>query len=454
MPVRHVLSGLTLAAGVCALAAPLRAQTVDARLIGLGGLHLGRSASLTRYNAAYRAVPERKEQGLGGKVTIPIPLGLIKFFHDHPINKLSKDPLFHPDSTRFNPIETLNLILNPPLFYEVRAAPTPTNDVIFTIAKDTLIVDLGKAQVLIPQDEFGLGGSGRPFGMGFGIHGVHVGVSGFVQDKVGFTLNDSLRAFLANAHPAATLTSYDILVDGQVQGGFAPEVGFAERIWGTEDRGLYLGATVHYYQGVGYTSARGPAGFTTADTIFKGNNPVRPNLDLTIAYSKFGNSFGHGVGGDFGVVWVAGPFEVGAGINDIGTKLTWSDTRVERWIWDTTGVKDSLKKTLVADHVESHTRLPVSYVANLAYTLPGGTIVGADVLDRGRGTVIHLGAEQRMGPLALRGGISRDERKKVQFGFGGGLRLGPLGLDVGLWTNSHSFSNVRGITMATSLTLY
>ena len=130
MLVRHVLSGLTLAAGICALAAPLSAQTVDARLIGLGGLHLGRSGSLTRYNAAYRAVPERKEQGLGGKFTIPIPLGLIKFFHDHPISKLDKDPLFHPDSAGFNPVETLNLILNPPLFYEIRKAPTPTNDVV------------------------------------------------------------------------------------------------------------------------------------------------------------------------------------------------------------------------------------------------------------------------------------------------------------------------------------
>ena len=107
---------------------PLPAQTVDARLIGLGGLHLGRSGSLTRYNAAYRAVPERKEQGLGGKFTIPIPLGLIKFFHDHPISKLDKDPLFHPDSAGFNPVETLNLILNPPLFYEIRKAPTPTNE--------------------------------------------------------------------------------------------------------------------------------------------------------------------------------------------------------------------------------------------------------------------------------------------------------------------------------------
>ena len=59
-PVRH---RLTLAVGLCALAAPLRAQTIDARLVGLGGLHLGRSGSLMRYNAAYRAVqPESDEQ--------------------------------------------------------------------------------------------------------------------------------------------------------------------------------------------------------------------------------------------------------------------------------------------------------------------------------------------------------------------------------------------------------
>jgi len=451
--VRHPLFGLVLAAGVCAVATPVRAQTIDARLVGLGGLHLGRSSNLARYNAAYRAVPERKDNAFGhGKFTIPIPLGLIKFFHDHPISKLSKDPLFNPDSAGFNPIETLDLILNPPLYYEVRKAPTPTNDVIFTIAKDSLIVDLGKAQVLIPDDEFGLGGSGRPMSLGFGVRGLHVGVTGFVQDKIGFTLNDSLRAFLKEAHPAAHTTAYDVIADGVVQGGFAPEVGFSGRIWGTDERALYVGAAVHYYQGVGYTSAHGPAGFTTGDTIFTGNNPVTPDLDITIAYSQFGNSFGHGVGSDFGLVWVAGPFEVGAGINDIGAKLTWSDTRIERWTWDTAG--DSLSKSLVANHVVTHTRLPVSYVANLAYSLPGGTTVGADVLDRGHGTVIHLGAEQRVGMLALRGGISRDERKKVQFGWGGGLRLGPLGLDVGFWTHSHSFSNVRGITMATSVTLY
>ena len=37
---------------------------------------------------------------------------------------------------------------------------------------------------------------------------------------------------------------------------------------------------------------------------------------------------------------------------------------------------------------------------------------------------------------------------------GGGVRLGPLGLDVGFWTHTNSLSNERGVTMATSFSLY
>src|SRR5256885_16123302 len=98
MPVRHVLSSLPLAACLCALVAPLPAQTVDARLIGLGGLHLGRSGSLTRYNAAYRAVPERKEQGLGGKFTITDPLGLLQLVQHHPVSQPHTATAVQPES--------------------------------------------------------------------------------------------------------------------------------------------------------------------------------------------------------------------------------------------------------------------------------------------------------------------------------------------------------------------
>ena len=48
----------------------------------------------------------------------------------------------------------------------------------------------------------------------------------------------------------------------------------------------------------------------------------------------------------------------------------------------------------------------------------------------------------------------RDQRKLIEFGWGGGVRLGPVELNVGFWTHSNSLSNERGITMATSLSVY
>src|SRR5438093_10284675 len=107
----------------------------------------------------------------------------------------------------------------------------------------------------------------------------------------------------------------------------------------------------------------------------------------------------------------------------------------------------------VANHVETKTKLPVSYIANLAYSV-GNTTLGADVLNTGRGSVVHVGGEQRLGLFAVRGGVARDQRKRIEFGFGGGVRFGGLGLDVGFWTHTNSLSNERGITMATSLSIY
>jgi hypothetical protein len=103
--------------------------------------------------------------------------------------------------------------------------------------------------------------------------------------------------------------------------------------------------------------------------------------------------------------------------------------------------------------VETKTKLPVSYIANVMYSV-GNTTLGADILNTGRGSVVHIGGEQRLGLVAVRGGIARDQRKRIEFGWGGGVRLGPVGLDVGFWTHTNSLSNERGITMATSLSVY
>jgi hypothetical protein len=446
--VRILVVGFGLVVLVGGAAAPAAGQwlVTDARRIGMGGLSLGRSGNMVRYNPAYRAVPAQAALHGQPKVTIPIPLGIIQFLHEHP--HLSSDPAFDPKSRGFNPILVVNTLLNLPLYLEVKQAPTPTNDVAFTIGKNQLIANLGQASILVPEDQFGITGSSRPLDPGFGFRGFRVGVMGWLHDDVEFQLGDRLLGFLRDSQPANTNTRYSALVHGLVEGGFAPTVSYAGRVVGDTAHGFYAGGAVHYYMGVGYGRTDGDAGFTTGDTIFGGPTPVKPDGRTLTQYSKAGNTLGHGVGGDIGIAWVSGPIELGVGVNDIGATITWPDTRL-----DSAFYRDSSYSRLVVNHVETKTKLPVSYIANVAYTV-GNTTLGGDVLNTGRGGVVHVGGEQRIGLFALRGGVARDQRKRIEFGFGGGLRFGGLGLDVGFWTHTNSLSNVRGITMATSLSIY
>ena len=432
-------------------AAPLRGQGLftDARRAGMGGVSLTRDGSLERYNPAYRSVPNRHRAGGGPKFTIPLPIGLIQWANDHP--GWSKDPMFHPDSAGFNPIETIDLILNPPWNYEVKKALTPTNDIEFGIGKDSLQVDLGKVQRLIPADQFGVSGSSRPIDIEPGFKGFRAGVIGWLHDDVESQLGDNLLAFLKNAQPAQHRTRYSADGDALVEGGVAPSVGYSGRLYGDDNHALYVGVAAHYYIGLAYWRSVGTGGFTTGDTIFAGPNPVTPDLVLQTNYSKWGNSKGHGVGVDVGFAWVSGPIEFGIGVNDIGATITWPDTRIEYRHYDSTVSKVVLDSTRIG--VETKTKLPVSYIANVAYT-SGPTTVGVNLIDKGRGTTIHIGAEQRFGPLVLRGGVARDQRKKLEFAWGGGVRFGPFELDAGFWTHSDSFSDQRGITLATSLAIY
>jgi len=447
--VRTSVIGIGLVALTVGWAAQAAGQGLvfDARRLGMGGLALGRSSNVVRYNAAYRAVPARAGEYGQPKVTIPIPLGLIQFLHDHP--HISNDPAFNPDSAGFNPILVLNTLLNLPIYYEVKQAPTPTNDVVFDIGQNALRANLGLSAELVPEDQLGIGGSSRPLDPGIGIKGVRVSVMGWLHDEVGLQLGDNLLGFLRDSQPATPNTPYTVIGDGILEGGVAPSIGYAGRIAGDSTTGFYVGAAVHYYLGIAFARTNGTGGFVTGNPIF--GAPVKPTVTAVTDYSKAGNAFGHGVGGDVGVAWASGPVELGVGVNDIGATLTWTDTREDTLRYDTTS--NAIRTNPGPNHFTTKTKLPVSYIANIAYAV-GKTTLGADVLNNGRGATIHVGGEQRLGLFALRGGVARDQRKRVEFGWGGGLRLGAIGLDVGFWTHTNSISNERGITMATSLSIY
>jgi len=452
-----VRTGVVAVALALLVLAPLRSAraqfSFDARRYGMGGVSLSRDGNARRFNPAYRALKTNSQATGTPKFSIPVPLGLIDFFKKHPINQLSHDSIFDPKSPAFNPFELTNLIFNPPIFYEVKKSPLPTNNVEFTIGKNQLIMNLGGSRVLIPEQDFGLGSTSRLFDAGVGFAGFHVGVMGFLQYDAAFTLDSALRRALTDTvtglQPGDTLS---LLSDAVAQAGLAPTVGFAGRLThGADpatDDGLYLGGAVHYYMGATFGRLTGPAQILVGNPIF-GTTPAA-GVNDTLRTSNKAN--GRGVGGDVGLVWVSGPFEVGVGANDIGAELTWSDTKLQHVTYNTTVGK--LVTTLDTNHVESKTKLPITYMANAALRMGTGTTVGSDVINSGRGTVIHVGVEQRTGPFAIRGGVSRDQRKKMQFGFGGGLRLGPLGLDVGFFTHSNSLSPQRAITMATAISIY
>ena len=214
------------------------------------------------------------------------------------------------------------------------------------------------------------------------------------------------------------------------------------------DDGIYLGGALHYYLGATYARGVGPAGFTVGNPIF-GSSPVVAFNGVAQTSNK---PWGKGIGGDVGVAWISGPFEVGLGVNDLGAELTWSDTKIQRIQYDAVG--DSISVTTDTNHAETKTKLPISYLANAAIQMGTGTTVGADVFNAGRHTVIHVGVEQRWGLFALRGGVSRDQRKMMQFGFGGGIRLGAFGIDAGVFTHSNSLGDERAMTLATSISVY
>ena len=430
------------------LVSPVRAQfAVDARQVGRAGMSLGRDGRLAHLNAAYRAVPKRK--GEHSLLTIPIPIGVLQAIKD--------SAAFDVHKSYFNAVALANYVLNPPVFYQLKKAPAPTNDVTISVSDTTLVVDLGAAKQVVP-DQLNIGFTSRLMDPGISIKGVRASVMVFAQEDVRITPDANLRGVLKQADTVRTNTTYSTLDVGTAQGGFAPSLGWAGRLagggdGGSEGDGIYLGLTAHYYYGVAFGSANGSSGFTTGNPLFVGSNTVTPQVNGQLfTANRIGHEFGKGFGGDIGLAYIAGPLELGIGVNDIGATMTWKDVQVRQFRYDTAG--NQLLDSTVANHVQATTKLPITFAGNILYHMPSGLTLGGEIVNYGRGATVHVGGEQHFGPLIVRAGVARDQRKLLQYGGGLGLRLGFISFDAGVATTSNSLSSTRGAILATSVTIY
>jgi hypothetical protein len=436
------------------LAGTAAGQTLDARRLGMGGVLTSDVGDHTGSNIAFRAVPK----GTGGSGSIPLPLGLIQYLHDH--------PSYNSKDSTFNIYEIANVLLNPPLTIQIHKPSDVSGDISVYVARDSLRLDLADVKRAIPEHSFKQGGVYHIGGIGKSFGKMFIQVSPLIHLRNELTLSDNLRNALKDAVPFTSNTRYAVTDDGRAQAAVSFQAGYAfralHRASAEESNSndprrngttaLYLGGAPKYLLGIAYGDVHGTAGATTGDTLFASGNPVTIDMDTQTRNALAGGDGGTGTGfgSDVGAVLYYQNFELGLGLNDFGSQIKWNTT-VRRHVYD--NATNTFTTTVVARDQKFTSRIPVTTTVNVAKRI-GRTTLAADVVKGDLSTSMHAGAELWFGMFALRSGIYRDQNKMMQFAGGGGYRFGKLGLDMAIATNSRNIERERGAELSASLSLY
>lgn len=449
------MAAALLAAGVLTVACPTPASAQsDARRLGMGGIIVSDISGSSAQNVAYRAVPKPSGGGPGYR-SIPLPLGLIQV--------LANPPETDPDNPEFNVFELANLIGRTPWTLQLVEPQELSSDIIIDVAQNSLAVDLGELQRLFPDRSIRYGVSWQSPSFELGMKNVFVGLRPQVDGRNSLDLDDALQRALGEGEPFLPNTTYGVKDEAQGQaaiafsGGVAlplvPAIGAPD---GDPRKGgfaVYAGARMKYLSGVALWRGDAVGAFATGDTIFGSATPVTASYvaDLRrLQETKFGA--GKGVGADVGVALFVNRLEIGVGVQDLGSTITWDRTDLTRSTYDS---GSDVEQTFdVENGVEYKSRFPVTGSFNLTYR-SGGLLLGG-TLDHtsNKRWIPRVGAEAWAGPIPLRGGVYLDTYTQLQFTAGSGVRLGPLGVDLALATNSRGITTSRGLELAASLALY
>jgi len=429
-----------------ALLAPAgtHAQIMSARRMAMGGVTVTRGGSGSdAVNVAYHAVPAAPEASSG----LPLPVGLIPVLQD--------PPQFDPKKPDFNAYELANLLFDPPWNLMLSKPSTPSSDVIVSVAKNQLAVDLGEIRDVFPKDESRMGVVSRAPSFSVGLGPGFVGLSPLIHYENRLRLNGNLRGALVDGDPFLPLTDYAIFDQARGQAAIQAMAGWAQPIWSPvgakpHDRsGLYVGARAKLLRGMAYGDADNTAEFTTRDTLFA-SDPV--DVQYTGRLRSAGPSDGgFGEGFDLGAVLVRGPSEFGVAVNDIATRIHWK-------------VKESAvtKDTVSGDYSQQTLREDVPFTSDVpttvmvtASTRVAGLLVAGDVVRSANDiTSGHVGVEKWVGMIAVRAGAGVDENQMVQGSGGVGWRFGKFGLDVAVASNSRNISRERAVELGAGLAFY
>jgi hypothetical protein len=412
--------------------------------MAMGGVVLAGPGPVgTAANVAFQAVPPATA---GGSADLALPIGLIHYLADDPL-------VLDPGEPGFNAFRLANLLYNPPWHYPLSGPDDPSTDIVISVAQDELTVDLGELQQVLAPGEQSIAGMFQSPQIVFGFGRAFAGLAPLVHYENRLTMNDDLHAALAEAEPFRPNTDYALYDRAHAQFGLAGVFGVALPAWSRGDprqggAGLFVGARAKLIRGLLYGDADNTADFSTGDTLLA-NDPLDARYIGSLREAgPAGGRFGGGA--DLGVAYVAGPLELGFGVNDLGTRIPWS-------VRESVVAEDSLgeyRRTVVREDVSYTSTVPVTYVASAAWRSGPLTLAADAVHGLEERTTFHAGAELWTGTLAWRAGGGVDGNAMAQASVGVGLRLGPVGLDLAVASNSRNIQRERAWELAAGLAFY
>lgn len=419
-----------------------RAQLISARRLAMGSVILtGGGRGNSGRNVAYRAVPAAPAT----ETAFSLPIGLIPFLADLPV--------FDPKDPGFNVYALTNLLYNPPWNLPLVEPKTPSSDITIAVSKNSLSADLGDIAAIFPKDHSRIAAVTEAPAIAIGVKRIFFGVAPLVEYDNDLHLNDALHGALAEGAAFTPRTEYALFDKARGQVAAGAQIGWAAPVMQRGDprgdgAGLYAGVRFKLLRGIAYGDADNVAAFTTRDTLF-GTDPV--DVSYTGRMRTAGPSDGGlGEGFDLGLVWLAGGLELGVGADNVATRIHW---RVrEKLAYSDSATGDYVDSTL-SEGTAFTSRVPTTVTVSAEKRI-GRVLVAADVLTGLHQAQAHLGAELWTGRVAWRAGLSNDANREIQYAGGIGLRMGGVGLDVAVASQSRNLSRERALDLGAGLAFY
>jgi hypothetical protein len=460
---------------IAATAGPATGAFESASRAGMGDVITCRNGRGSDANVAFRAIPTVYSQ----PHVIPLPLGLVQL--------AASPPVFDPDHPDFSASTIAGLFLNPP--YDLRLTSPPNGDdaeIMVRVAEDEIILDLGSARSLVPEQGFEHGGRFATDLFNSRVGSATISVTPQVSARGRLALSEDFTSALREAAPLTSSGTYFFDENVEAQAAMAIGVTYARQVSGEplvpEDEELtapgdaedelefagpsiesttrpglrvFVGGGVKYLLGLGYFGTDGRLDLIPTEPLLDPDDPTDVEFAAIVrTASPNGGLAGQGYSLDLGIAALYGEaWEMGLGVTDLAASMQWRGTIEQVVLEQSTG---RLETTVIARGERFETRLTPQIMANLARHWGEGqrTTLATNIRHGVEGTSWHLGAQTHLNRFVLRGGTILDGQQKLQGTGGTGVRLGPVGFDLSLATVSANLAGDRALMLSTAIVLY